>query len=59
MASHHTLGKLQGTPGGDKPLDDTIKTLKVSHEILQYLSPLPTVKHHDPPVPDVVRPPKV
>ena len=59
MASHHTLGKLQGTPGGDKPLDDAIKTLKVSHEILQYLSPLPTVKHHDPPVPDVVRPPKV
>ncbi len=59
MASHHTLGKLQGTPGGDKPLDEAIKTLKVSHEILQYLSPLPTVKHHDPPVPDVVRPTKV
>ena len=56
MASHHTLGKIQGTPGGDKPLDEAIKTLKVSHEILQYLSPLPVVKHHDPPVPDVVRP---
>ena len=59
MASHQTLGKLQGTPGGDKPLDEAIKTLKLSHEILQYLSPLPTVKHHDLPVPDVVRPTKV
>ena len=40
-------------------MDDAIKTLKLSHEILQYLSPWPTVKHHDPPVPDAVRPTKV
>ena len=47
MASHQTLGRLQGTTGGDKPLDDAIKTLKLSHEILQYLSPLPTVKQRE------------
>lgn len=58
LASHLTLGKLQGTPGGPKPLDDAINTLKVSHEIFQYLSPLPVVKHHDPPPVRDPRPPK-
>ncbi len=59
MASHMTLGKLQSSPAFGKPLDDAIKDLKVSHEILQYLSPLPTVKHHDPPPLGPPRPTKV
>lgn len=58
MASHRTLGNLQGVPGDPKPLDDAINALKVSHEILQYLSPLPVVKHHDPPPVKDPRPPK-
>ena len=59
MASHHTLGKLQSSPADPKPLDEAIKELKVSHEILQYLSPLPTVKHHEPPPTGPPRPQKV
>ena len=59
MASHQTLGKFQSSPASGKPLDDTIKELKVSHEILQYLSPLPTVRHHDPPPLGPPRPSKV
>ena len=59
MASHKTLGKLQSNPTDPKPLDEAIKELKVSHEILQYLSPLPTIKHHDPPPTGPPKPPKV
>ena len=59
MASHKTLGKLQSSPADPKPLDEAIKELKVSHEILQYLSPLPTIKHHDPPTGIPPGPPKV
>ena len=58
MASHQTLGKLQSSPASGKPLDGAIKELKVSHEILQYLSPLPAVRHHDPPPLGPPRPPK-
>ena len=59
MASHLTLGKLQSSPADPKPLDEAIKELKVSHEILQYLSPLPTIKHHEPPPIGPPRPTKV
>ena len=59
MASHKTLGQLQSSPADPKPLDEAIKELKVSHEILQYLSPLPTIRHHDPPPLGPPRPPKI
>ena len=49
IASHRTMGRLKGEAGGDKPLDDIIQELGSSHEILQYLTPYPQVKGHDPP----------
>lgn len=59
-ASHRTMGKLQSTPPAKKPLDEVITTLKTSSEVLQYLTPLPATKVHDPPPPSAgARPPKV
>ena len=49
IASHRTMGRLKGEAGGDKPLDEIIQELGSSHEILQYLTPYPQVKGHDPP----------
>ena len=49
IASHRTMGGLKGEAGGDKPLDEIIQELGSSHEILQYLTPYPQVKGHDPP----------
>ena len=51
------MGQLQSSSVTDKPLDDVIKSLSTSTEILQYLSPLPAVKVHDPP-PKGEKPPK-
>lgn len=58
-ASHRTLGKLQSVPPAPKPLDVAINELKVASVVLQYLTPLPAHKVHDPPAaPADARPPK-
>lgn len=49
QASHTTMGKLQSTSPAKKPLDQAILQWKTSNEVLQYLTPLPSVKHHEPP----------
>lgn len=49
QASHTTMGKLTAVPPAAKPLDEAIKTWKASQEILQYLTPLPATKSHEPP----------
>lgn len=59
LASHQTMGKLQSTPPAERPLDKAVKALSESTEILQYLSPMPAGKSHDPPpTAAVARPPK-
>lgn len=47
--SHMTMGKLVAGPGDPKPFDVALAKLKDSTEVLQYLTPLPAVKVHDPP----------
>ena len=42
-------GDFQLTPQGTKPLDETFLKLKDATEILQYLTPLPSHRAHDPP----------
>ena len=49
LAAHKTMGSLQSKPGEKKPLDATITALKDSTEVLQYLTPLPATRAHDPP----------
>ena len=49
LAAHRTMGQLQSSSVADKPLDDVIKSLSASTEVLQYLTPIPAVKVHDPP----------
>lgn len=59
QASHTTMGKLTSVPPAAKLLDEAITTWKTSQEILQYLTPLPTTRAHDPPpAPVGTRPPK-
>ena len=48
LASHKTMGKLAGEPNKTKPLDVTIEELKVSQEVLQYLSPIPAGRSSQP-----------
>ena len=59
LAAHRTMGQLQSSSVADKPLDDVIKSLSASTEVLQYLTPLPAVKVHDPPTRDDKPPKKV
>lgn len=60
MASHQTMGKLRATnPGDPKPLDTAIETLKMSPEVLQYLTPLPALRAPPTPTPGQERPAKV
>ena len=58
-ASHETMGKLSSGPGEDKPLDLVVDKLKDSSEILQYLTPLPAARAHEPPHQPSNRPVKV
>ena len=51
------MGQLQSSPSVAKPLDAVITRLQTSTEVPQYLSPLPAVKSHDPPI-KVDKPPK-
>ena len=50
LAAHQTMGRLRKGPDDTKPLDAVIASLQTSQEVLQYLSPLPAHKSHDPPV---------
>ena len=59
QASHITMGKLTDGPQNRKPLDETIEKLKDTNEILQYLSPLPAHRVHEPPSSSDTRPSKV
>ncbi|CAK9017375.1 unnamed protein product [Durusdinium trenchii] len=44
QASHTTMGRLQSTPPAKKPLDEAIVQWKAANEVLQYLTPLPSLK---------------
>ena len=59
LAAHQTMGNLSSHPGEDKPLDAVIERLRDSNEVLQYLTPLPTARHHDAPHQPSGRPEKV
>ena len=59
QASHITMGRLSADPQGKKPLDETLLKLKDATEILQYLTPLPSHRAHDPPPSADSRPSKV
>ena len=59
LAAHQTMGQLQSAAANAKPLDEVITRLQASTEVLQYLSPLPAVKSHDPPVKIINLPKKV
>lgn len=50
LAAHRTMGQLQSSSVADKPFNTVVKSLSESTEILQYLSPLPAVKTHEPPL---------
>jgi hypothetical protein len=52
-------GDFQLTPQGTKPLDETFLKLKDATEILQYLTPLPSHRAHDPPPSGDNRPSKI
>ena len=47
LAAHRTMGCLQRGPADPKPLDEAIQALKTSHEVLQYLTPLPAFRTHE------------
>ena len=49
LASHRTMGTLQPGANQVKPLDQVLGELRESSEVLHFLSPLPAVKHHEPP----------
>ena len=59
QASHMTMGKLAADSQGVKPLDEVFQKLKDTTEILQYLTPLPAQRAHDPPPQGDNRPSKV
>ena len=59
QASHITMGRLSADPQGKKPLDETFLKLKDATEILQYLTPLPSHRAHDPPPSADSKPSKV
>ena len=59
QASHITMGKLAADSQGVKPLDEVFQKLKDTTEILQYLTPLPAQRAHDPPPQGDNRPSKV
>jgi hypothetical protein len=59
LAAHQSMGNLSSNPGEDKPLDEIIDRLKSSNEVLQYLTPLPTVRSHEPLLQPSNRPTKV
>ena len=59
QASHITMGKLAADSQGIKPLDEVFQKLKDTTEILQYLTPLPAQRAHDPPPHGDNRPSKV
>eukprot|EP00435_Cladocopium_sp_Y103_P014134 s357_g3.t1 len=59
LASHETMGKLSNAPDEDKPLDTIIEKLRDSNKVLQYLTPLPAARHHEPPQQPANRPTKV
>ena len=58
LASHRTMGALQQGVDQVKPLDKVLDELKESSEVLHFLSPLPAVKHHEPPSSSGGRPDK-
>ena len=49
LASRRTMGTLQQGVDQVKPLDKVLGELKESSEVLEFLSPLPAVKQHEPP----------
>ena len=59
LASHLTMGKLSTSPENRKPLDETFEKLKDSNEVLQYLTPLPAHRVHEPPATPNTRAPKL
>ena len=59
LASHLTMGKLTSPAGEEKPLDQAVKKLKDSTEVLQYLAPLPVQRAHESPAQPATRPNKV
>ena len=59
MASPKTMGNLREAADKSRPLDDALKALKDSTEILQYLMPLPVSRNHEPPAAAGSRPEKV
>ena len=59
LASHLTMGKLTSPAGEAKPLDEAVKKLKDSTEVLQYLAPLPSQRAHESPAQPATRPNKV
>ena len=59
LAAHESMGNLSSNPGDEKPLDGIIEKLRISNEVLQYLTPLPTVRNHEPSLQPSNRPTKV
>eukprot|EP00435_Cladocopium_sp_Y103_P041033 s2882_g11.t1 len=59
LASYKTMGNLQRGTDQAKPLDVTFAALRESHEVLQCLTPLPTIKSHEPPSSSGSRPEKI
>ena len=58
VASHRTMGSLQKSLNDVKPLDTIFMELRVSGEVLQYLTPLPATRVHEAPPPSGSRPDK-
>ena len=58
VASHRTMGNLQVGPNNVKPLDAIFNELRESGEVLQFLTPLPAARSHEPPVSSGSRPEK-
>ena len=58
VASHRTMGNLQKRADDVLPLDEVFGELRESSEILQYLTPMPATRIHDPPQPAGSRPDK-
>ena len=59
LAAHESMGNLSSNPGDEKPLDGIIEKLRIPNEVLQYLTPLPTVRNHEPSLQPSNRPTKV
>ena len=58
VASHRTMGNLQVGPNNVKPLDAIFNELRSSGEVLQFLTPLPATRSHEPPQASGSRPEK-